>query len=141
MSMKASVTWVEGGVFSATSGSGHGLLMHAPLVPGQPTIAPSPMELVLIGTGGCTSVDVVTILQKGRQDVRSCVCQLDSERAETPPKVFTKINMHFIVTGKGLKPDAVQRAIDLSAEKYCSASIMLGKTANITHSFEIVDAG
>lgn len=138
--MKASVTWVEDGVFTATSGSGHGLLMNAPLVPDQATIAPSPMELVLIGTGGCTSVDVVTILQKGRHDVRSCVCRLDSERAETPPKVFTRINMHFIVTGQGLKPETVQRAIDLSAEKYCSASIMLAKTAKITHSFEIIDA-
>lgn len=138
--MKASVTWVEGGVFTATSGSGHGLLMNAPLVAGNPTIAPSPMELVLIGTGGCTSVDVVTILLKGRHDVRGCVCRLESERAETPPKVFTTINMHFTVTGRGLKPDAVQRAIDLSAEKYCSASIMIGKTAKITHSFEIVEA-
>jgi putative redox protein len=138
--MKASVTWVEGGVFTAESGSGHGLLINAPLVAGNPTIAPSPMELVLIGTGGCTAVDVVTILQKGRNDVRGCVCRLDSERAETPPKVFTRINMHFVVTGKGLKPDAVQRAIDLSAEKYCSASIMIGKTAKITHSFEIVEA-
>lgn len=138
--MKASVTWVDGGTFAAESGSGHGLLMDAPIVAGKPTIAPSPMELVLIGTGGCTSVDVVSILQKGRHDVRGCVCRLESTRAETPPKVFTRINMHFIVTGKELKPEAVQRAIDLSAEKYCSASIMLAKTATITHSFEIVAA-
>ena len=138
--MKATITWVEGGVFTATSGSGNAVLMHAPLDGDKPTTAPSPMEMVLIGTGGCTAVDIITILQKGRHDIRDCVCTLQAERAPTPPKVFTSINMHFIVTGKGLKPDAVQRAIDLSAEKYCSASIMLAKTANITHSFEIVAA-
>ena len=138
--MKATITWVEGGVFTATSGSGNAVLMHAPLDGDKPTTAPSPMEMVLIGTGGCTAVDIITILQKGRHDICDCVCTLQAERAPTPPKVFTSINMHFIVTGKGLKPDAVQRAIDLSAEKYCSASIMLAKTANITHSFEIVAA-
>jgi putative redox protein len=138
--MKARVTWVGDGVFAAESGSGHGLLMDASLLPGKQGIAPSPMELMLMGTGGCMSVDVVSILQKGRHDVQSCVCQLESTRAESPPKVFTQINMHFVVTGKELKPDAVQRAIDLSAEKYCSASIMLAKTATITHSFEVVAA-
>lgn len=138
--MKATITWVEGGVFAATSGSGNAVLMHAPLESDKPTTAPSPMEMVLIGTGGCTSVDVVTILQKGRHDVRDCVCEIEAERAPTPPKVFTTINMHFVVTGKGLKPDTVKRALDLSAEKYCSASIMLGKTARISHSFEIVEA-
>lgn len=138
--MKARVTWIENSTFLGESNSGHAVVMNAASTPGGPTIAPSPMEYLLLGTGGCTSVDVVLILQKGRQDVSGCECRLEAERATTEPKVFTKINMHFVVTGKNLKPDVVQRAIDLSAEKYCSASIMLGKTAAITHSFEIVDA-
>ena len=98
------------------------------------------METVLAGTGGCTAFDVVMILKKSRQEVTDCAVTLTADRAETDPKIFTKINMHFVVSGKGLKPDAVERAIKLSAEKYCSASIMLGKTAEITHSFEIVEA-
>ena len=138
--MKGSITWIEGGIFAAESGSGHGALMNAPLTAGAATIAPSPMEYVLLGTGGCTSTDVIEILRKGRHDVHGCICRLEAERAESPPKVFTRIHMHFVVTGKGLKADAVQRAIDLSAEKYCSASIMLAKTATISHSFELVEA-
>jgi putative redox protein len=138
--MKARVSWIENSTFLGESNSGHAVVMAASTTPGGVTTAPSPMEYLLLGTGGCTSVDVVMILQKGRNDVRGCECRLEAERAATEPKVFTKINMHFIVTGKNLKPDAVQRALDLSAEKYCSASIMLGKTAEITHSFEIVEA-
>lgn len=138
--MKARITWIEDKTFLGESNSGHAVVMSAASTPGSSTIAPSPMEYLLLGTGGCTSVDVVMILQKGRQDVRGCECRLEAERAASDPKIFTKINMHFVVTGKDLKPDAVQRAIDLSAEKYCSASIMLGKTATITHSFEIVAA-
>lgn len=138
--MKARVKWIENSTFLGESNSGHAVIMAASTNPGTTTSAPSPMEYLLLGTGGCTSVDVVMILQKGRHDIHGCECRLEAERATTEPKVFTKINMHFVVTGKDLRPDTVQRAIDLSAEKYCSASIMLGKTAKITHSFEIVEA-
>jgi putative redox protein len=137
--MKARVKWIENNTFLGESNSGHAVVMAASTSPGGATTAPSPMEYLLLGTGGCTSIDVMMILQKGRNDVRGCECRLEAERAATEPKVFTKINMHFLVTGKNLKPETVQRAIDLSAEKYCSASIMLGKTADITHSFEIIE--
>ncbi len=137
--MKARVKWIENSTFLGESHSGHAVIMAASTTPGVTASAPSPMEYLLLGTGGCTSVDVVMILQKGRNDVHGCECRLEAERAITEPKVFTKINMHFVVTGKDLKPDTVHRAINLSAEKYCSASIMLGKTAQITHSFEIVE--
>ena len=139
--MKARIEWIEGRVFLGTSNSGHGVAIAAPTAPGAATIAPSPMEYVLLGTGGCTATDVVMILEKGRHDVRGCEVMLDAERTAEDPKVFTKIHFHFKVTGKGLKPEAVERAIQLSAEKYCSASIMLarGGTA-ITHDFEIVEA-
>jgi putative redox protein len=139
--MKARIEWIEGRVFLGTSNSGHGIVIAAPTAPGAVTIAPSPMEYVLLGTGGCTATDVVMILEKGRQDVRGCEVTLESERAPEEPKVFTKIHFHFKLTGKGLKPDAVERAIKLSAEKYCSASIMLEKSGTvITHDFEIVEA-
>ena len=138
--MKARITWVEGNTFIGESNSGHSVILHAAEKPGGPTIAPSPMEYLLIGTGGCTSIDVVQILKKGRHDVIGCECRLEAERATSEPKVFTKINMHFTVKGRNLKPETVERAINLSAEKYCSASIMLGKTAAISHSFEIVAA-
>jgi putative redox protein len=98
------------------------------------------MELLLAGTGGCTAFDVVLILKRGRHEVTGCELKLQADRAETDPKVFTRINMHFVVSGRSLKPDAVARAVNLSAEKYCSASIMLGKTAEITHSFEVIEA-
>ena len=136
--MKARVKWVEGKSFLGESNSGHAITMSAPMLPGAATNAPSPMEYLALGS--CMAVDVVMILQKGRHDIRDCEIFLDSERAPEDPKIFTKIHMHFKVTGKGLKPDTVRRAIDLSAEKYCSASIMLGKTAKITHDFEIVEA-
>ena len=103
-------------------------------------MAPRPMELLLAGTGGCTAYDVVLILKRGRHAVQACSVQLSSERAEADPKVFTRINMHFVVKGKGLDPAAVERAIALSHDKYCSASIMLGKTAEITTSFEVLEA-
>lgn len=138
--MKARVKWIENSTFLGESHSGHAVTMAASTTPGSVTTAPSPMEYLLLGTGGCTSVDVVMILQKGRHKIHDCECQLEAERATTDPKVFTKINMHFIVTGADLKPETVQRAINLSSEKYCSASIMLGKTAEITHSFEIIEA-
>jgi putative redox protein len=138
--MKARIKWVEGRVFLGESNSGHGIAIAAPTAPGAATIAPSPMEYVLLGTGGCTATDVVMILEKGRQDVRAVEVELDAERATEDPKVFTRIRFHFKVTGKGLKKETVDRAIRLSAEKYCSASIMLGKTAEITHDFEIIEA-
>ena len=138
--MKARIEWIEGRVFLGTSNSGHGIVIAAPTAPGAVTIAPSPMEYVLLGTGGCTATDVVMILEKGRHDIRAVEVELDSERAPEDPKVFTKIHFHFKVTGKGLKEEAVSRAIELSAEKYCSASIMLGKTATITHDFEVKEA-
>jgi putative redox protein len=131
--------------FIAETGSGHVLMMdgapdnNKPENGGQ-NLAPRPMETVLAGTGGCTAYDVVLILKRGRHDIRGCSVKLTSERAETDPKVFTKINMHFTVQGKGIPPQAVERAIAMSHEKYCSASIMLGKTATITTSFDLVEA-
>jgi putative redox protein len=139
--MKARIEWIEGRVFLGTSNSGHGIVIAAPTAPGAVTIAPSPMEYVLLGTGGCTATDVVMILEKGRHDVRGVEISIDADRPAEDPKVFTKIRFHFKVTGKGLKHDAVERAIKLSAEKYCSASIMLAQGGTeITHDFEIVEA-
>jgi len=126
--------------FIAETGSGHFITMDGPPDAGGRNLAPRPMETVLAGTGGCTAFDVVMILKKSRQEVTDCSVKMSADRAETDPKVFTRINMHFVVSGKGLKHEVVERAIKLSAEKYCSASIMLGKTAEITHSFEIVEA-
>jgi putative redox protein len=137
--MKARVKWVEDMSFVASSGSGHALVMDGAPDIGGHNLGPRPMELVLMGTGGCTAIDVVHILKKGRHPVSGCTVDLQAERAEQDPKVFTRIHFHFMVAGKGLKPEAVERAIKLSAEKYCSASIMLGKTAEMTHDFEIVE--
>ena len=137
--MKARVQWVDGMSFLGESGSGHLTMMDGAPEGGGRNLAPRPMELVLIGTGGCTCYDVVLILKRSRADIRDCVVDITSERADTDPKVFTKIHMQFTVTGRGLKPEQVKRAIDLSAEKYCSASIMLAHTADITHDFTLVD--
>jgi len=137
--MKARIKWVEERTFVGRSGSGHNVVLGTAYGPEGKTPGPSPMELVLIGTGGCTAYDVVHILEKGREAVLGCEVELDAERAETEPKVFTRIHMHFIVKGKGLSAAKVERAIQLSAEKYCSASIMLAKTATITHDFELVE--
>ncbi len=136
--MKARVKWVEQVSFLGESESGHAVLMDGAPAAGGRNLGPRPMEMLLLGAGGCTSFDVVTILKKSRQDVSDCYVELEAQRAETDPKVFTKIHMHFVVKGKDIKADIVERAIKLSAEKYCSASIMLGKTAEITHDFEIV---
>jgi putative redox protein len=130
--------------FTATTGSGYQVAMDgAPAVEGQlsggKNLAPRPMEMVLLGTGGCTAYDVVLILRRARQNISSCEVTLKAERAETDPKVFTKIHFHFIVRGHGVKKEMVQRAIDLSHEKYCSASVMLAKTAELTHSFELIE--
>lgn len=137
--MKARIKWVEGRTFVGESGSGHKLVLGTAHGENGKTPGPSPMELLLIGTGGCSAIDVVHILEKGREAVEDCVVELDSDRAETDPKVFTRIHMHFIVKGRGLSHDKVKRAVQLSAEKYCSASIMMGKTAKVTHDFEVVD--
>ena len=137
--MECKVSWFSGMSFVAETGSGHLLAMDGAPEAGGRNLAPRPMETVLAGTGGCTAFDVVMILQRSRQDITGCEVKLTAERAVDDPKVFTSIHMHFIVTGKGLKPDTVARAIKLSAEKYCSASIMLGKTATITHDWEILE--
>jgi putative redox protein len=138
--MKARIKWIENVTFVAESGSGHAIVIDGAPEGGGRDLGPRPMELVLMGTGGCTAYDVVHILRKSRAPVTDCVLEIDSERADEDPKVFTKIHFHFIVTGKGLKAAQVERAVHLSAEKYCSASIMLGKTATITHDFEIREA-
>jgi putative redox protein len=136
--MKARVKWVEQASFLGESESNHAVLMDGPTTAGGRNLGPRPMEMLLLGTGGCTCFDVVSILKKSRQAISDCYVELDAERAETEPKVFTKIHMHFVVTGKDIKPGAVEKAIKLSAEKYCSASIMLGMTAKITHDFEVI---
>ncbi len=136
--MKARVKWVEQVSFLGESESGHAVLMDGAPSAGGRNLGPRPMEMLLLGAGGCTSFDVITILKKSRQEVSDCYVELEAERADSDPKVFTKIHMHFVVKGKDIKADVVERAIKLSAEKYCSASIMLGKTAEITHDFEIL---
>ena len=138
--MRGRIKWVDGRTFVAESGSGHGLVIDGPAEHGGRNLGPSPMELVLLGTGGCTAFDVLDILKKGRQAVEDCWVELEAERAPEPPKVFTRITMRFVVTGKGLSRTTVERAVQLSAEKYCSASIMLGKTAEIVREVEIRDA-
>ena len=139
--MECTVNWMgaEGMAFVAETGSGHLLTMDGAPNGGGRDLAPRPMETVLAGTGGCTAYDVVLILKRGRHDVRGCQVKLTAERAPVEPKVFTAIHMHFVVTGRGLKQDVVERAVALSHEKYCSASIMLAKTAAITTSVEIVE--
>lgn len=137
--MKARVKWLDNMSFVGESGSGHSVVMDGPPEAGGRDLGIRPMEMLLLGMGGCASFDVVSILKKTRQDVTHCEAHLSAERAETEPKVFTTINMHFVVTGNDLSESKVEKAVALSAEKYCSASIMLGKTAKITHSFEIID--
>lgn len=140
--MDCTVSWAgpDGMAFLAETGSGHLVTMDGAPDGGGRNLAPRPMEMVLLGTGGCTAYDVVLILKRGRHDVRGCQVKVTSERAPVDPKVFTKIHMHFTVTGKDLPEAAVQRAIQMSHEKYCSASIMLAKTAEITTSFDLVAA-
>jgi putative redox protein len=135
--MKARIKWVEGVSFVGESGSGHAIVMDGAPEGGGRNLGMRPMETVLIGTGGCSAYDVVHILKKSRAAITDCVVEIESKRAAEDPKVFTSIHMHFVVSGRNLKPQQVERAIQLSAEKYCSASIMLGKTAAITHDFEI----
>ena len=139
--MECTIHWTPGtGMgFVAETGSGHFLTMDGAPDGGGRNLAPRPMETVLAGTGGCTAYDVVLILKRGRHDVTGCQVKLTSERAATDPKVFTKIHMHFTVSGKGIPASAVERAIAMSHDKYCSASIMLGKTADISTSFELLE--
>jgi putative redox protein len=137
--MKARVKWIEGAVMLGEAGSGHAIVMDGPPDLGGRNIGVRPMEMLLMGLGGCTQFDVLLILRKARQAVTDCLVELTAERAETDPKVFTRIHVHFVLTGRGLDPQRVERAIKLSAEKYCSASIMLGAIATITHDFEIRD--
>jgi putative redox protein len=137
--MKARVKWVEDRTFVGESGTGHKIVLGTASGPDGRTPGPSPMELVLIGTGGCTAFDVVHILEKGREAVEDVAVELEAERAQQDPKVFTRIHMHFVVKGRKLSREKVERAIALSAEKYCSASAMMAKTATITHDFEIRD--
>ena len=139
--MDCKVRWVDGGMsFIAETGSNHAVMMDGAPEAGGRNLAPRPMEMLLAGAGGCSAFDVVTILKKGRHAVTGCEVSLSAERAETDPKVFTTIHFHFRVSGKQLKPEVVARAIQLSKDKYCSASIMLGKTAAISHDFEIVES-
>ena len=133
--MQATIKWVDGVMFV-----GHAVVMDGPPDHGGRNMGPRPMEMILIGLGGCSSFDVVQILQKGRNDIVSCVTEIAAERVDAVPSVFSKIHLHFIVSGKGLKESAVERAVKLSAEKYCSASIMLGKAGvEITHDFEVIE--
>ncbi|MBP9915378.1 MAG: OsmC family protein [Thiobacillaceae bacterium] len=137
--MKSRVKWVENVCFMAESESGHAMIMDGSPDIGGRNMGPRPMEMLLMGAGGCTSVDVIMIMKKSRQDVTGCEVEVSAERATDHPKVFTKIHMRFTVRGRNLKPDIVERAIKLSAEKYCSASIILGKTAEMSHDFEIIE--
>ena len=138
--MECKVSWMgqDGMAFAAETGSGHLVAMDGAPEGGGRNLAPRPMEMVLLGTGGCTAYDVVMILKKSRQEIAGCSVSLKAERASEDPKVFTKIHFHFTVTGKNLNPATVERAINLSHDKYCSASIMIAKTAELTHSFDIV---
>lgn len=138
--MKVSVALQSGVNFKGQTGTGHSIQMDGPAEFGGQNLGARPMETLLVGMGGCASFDVVHILRKRRLSVDSCVADIQAERAETEPKVFTKIHLHFSVQGEGLSDKAVAKAVQLSAEKYCSASIMLGKTADITHSFEIIES-
>ena len=139
--MKATVKWVDGVMFLGESGSGHSVVMDGPEDHGGRNMGVRPMEMLLLGMGGCASFDVMSMLKKSRQEVTDCRCELDAERADAVPAVFTKIHLHFIVSGKNLKEAHVKRAVELSAEKYCSASIMMEAAGvEVSHSHEIVDS-
>ncbi|HSP00951.1 MAG TPA: OsmC family protein [Thioalkalivibrio sp.] len=138
--MKARIKWLDHMSFVGETGSGHSVVMDGPPGSGGRDLGPRPMEMLLLGLGGCTSFDVVMILQRSRQAITDCEVEIDAERADTDPKVYTRIHVHFIVTGRGLSERHVERAVKLSAEKYCSASIMLGAVAEISHDFEIREA-
>lgn len=137
--MNCRIKWVEDAMFVGESDSGHAVVIDGPPDGGGRNLGMRPMELLLLGMGSCSAYDVVHILKKSRQPVADCVAELSAERADTVPKVFTKIHIHFIVSGSGLSESSVKRAVELSADKYCSASIMLAKAAEVSHDFEIID--
>lgn len=137
--MQVTVKWIDGVMFVGETGSGHAVVMDGPPDHGGRNIGMRPMEMLLLGVGGCSSFDVVQILQKGRNNIVNCVAEVTAERVDAIPSVFSKIHLHFIVTGHDLKAAAVERAVKLSAEKYCSASIMLSKAVEITHDFEVIE--
>jgi putative redox protein len=137
--MQVTVKWVDGVMFVGETGSGHAVVMDGPPDHGGRNIGMRPMEMLLLGVGGCSSFDVVQILQKGRNDIVKCVAEVTAERVDAVPSVFSKIHLHFIISGHDLKPAAVERAVKLSAEKYCSASIMLSKAVDITHDYEVIE--
>lgn len=139
--MKCRVKWLDHMTFVGESGSGHAVVMDGAPEHGGRDIGFRPMEMLLLGVGGCTAFDVVSILKKSRQAITDCEVEIDSDRAEEIPKVFTRIHIHFIITGNSLDPVKVEKAVNLSADKYCSASKMLEKTAEMTHDFEIVELG
>ncbi|MDH5748625.1 MAG: OsmC family protein [Rhodospirillales bacterium] len=139
MATTATVKWVKGRIFEGTSGSGHTITMSGPPAEGEGDAGVRPMELLLLGMGGCTSYDVMDILEKGRQPVEGCVVEVEGERAETVPKVYTRIHLTYVVSGRGLDPAKVERAVNLSLEKYCSVTLMLAKAAEITHEIKLVD--
>lgn len=137
--METNVKWLGDMAFEATSGSGHKILLDGPPDAGGKNQGARPMEMLLVGMGACSSVDVISIIKKSRLEITDCVVEVTAERAAEPPKVFTHIHLHFIVSGHQLKAKVVERAIGLSAEKYCSASIMLGAMAKITHDYELIE--
>ena len=137
--MKATARWVQDAMFLGESGSGHAVVMDGAPDSGGRNLGVRPMEMLLLGLGGCTAFDVVMILKRGREPVTGCVVDMDADRAETEPKVFTRIAMRYRVSGRGLDPKKVERAVNLSAEKYCSATAILAKTAQISHEIEIID--
>ena len=138
--MKARVKWLDNMSFVGESGSGHSVVMDGPPESGGRNLGVRPMEMLLLGLGGCASFDVVLILQKSKQQIIDCEVQIEAARADKEPKVFTRIHLHFVVTGRGVSAEKVERAIKLSAEKYCSASIMLAQMAEVTHDFELIEA-
>jgi putative redox protein len=137
--MQATIKWVDGMMFVGETGSGHAVVIDGPPDHGGRNMGVRPLEMLLLGVGSCSSIDVVQILQKGRNSVSACVTEVTAERVDAIPSVFSKIHLHFIVTGHDLKTSAVERAVKLSAEKYCSASIMLSKAVEITHDFEVIE--
>jgi putative redox protein len=137
--MKARVKWLDNMSFVGETGSGHSVVMDGAPDSGGRNLAARPMEMVLVGMGGCTAFDVVMILKKARQPIDDCIVEISAERAEEIPKVFTKIHVHYVIKGKGLSEKQVEKAVNLTAEKYCSVSIMLAATADVTHDFEIIE--
>lgn len=137
--MNTRVKWLDNMSFVGESPSGHSVVMDGPPEAGGRNLGVRPMEMLLLGLGGCSSFDIVSMLKKGKQDLVDCEVEISAERADSEPKVFTKIHLHFVISGNNLSDKRVARAVELSAEKYCSASIMLGKTADVTHDFEVIE--